>query len=375
MAEGCNVLASKVADQMLQMGDKNSRFFHLSTIQRRQMNQIVMLKDGFGIWQPEVKEIAGIIKTYFKSLYSVLPSRNFDDVLSLINPIVTPEINESLHKKKGSRSSVAIKLDLNKAYDCVCWDFLLSVLGRMGFDRLWVQPFIHGLILEQQSAFITGRQIQDNIIVAHEIFHYLKHKKKGSRSSVAIKLDLNKAYDCVCWDFLLSVLGRMGFDRLWVHWIQQCVCTVKYSIYANGGQVCQVMPNWGLRQGDPLSPYLFLIVADVFSVIIQKAIQNKSIRGADMGKLYIASEATDVVFRNIEQENLDSGPMFISQMQAHHRITRGKESVVCKGALKTIQLMRERRQGNKKVTKLSGLESFLLDLEALASELQKKFSC
>ncbi|KAH7833900.1 hypothetical protein Vadar_010870 [Vaccinium darrowii] len=134
--------------------------------------------------------------------------------------------------------------------------------------------------------------------------------------------------------------------------------------------------------------------------------------GADMGRLYLASEATDVVFRYIEQENLvkpenksivvldatlcdalykgtvkkgltypteihkkDLGPTFISRMQAHHRVTRGKESVVRKGALKTIQLLTERRQGNKKVTKLSGLESFLLDPEALASELQKKFAC
>lgn len=134
--------------------------------------------------------------------------------------------------------------------------------------------------------------------------------------------------------------------------------------------------------------------------------------GADIGGLYLASEATDVVFRYIEQENLvkpenmsivvldatlcdalykgtvkkgstypteihkkDLGPTFISGMQAHHRVTRGKESVVRKGALKTIQLLTERRQGNKKVTKLSGLESFLLGPEALASELQKKFAC
>ncbi|XP_028122795.1 uncharacterized protein LOC114319922 [Camellia sinensis] len=62
-------------------------------------------------------------------------------------------------------------------------------------------------------------------------------------------------------------------------------------------------------------------------------------------------------------------------MQPHHRVTRGSESVVCKGALKTIQIMTERRQGNKKVTKLSGMESFLMDAEALASELQKKFAC
>lgn len=134
--------------------------------------------------------------------------------------------------------------------------------------------------------------------------------------------------------------------------------------------------------------------------------------GADTGKLYSASEATDIVFTYVEKENLvkqtdksivvldpilcdalfkgaikkgtmypteihkrDLGAAFVNRMQAHHVVTRGSESVVRKGGLKTIQIMTERRQGNKKVTKLSGLETFLVDPEALASELQKKFAC
>ncbi|XP_039006249.1 eukaryotic translation initiation factor 2D-like [Hibiscus syriacus] len=133
---------------------------------------------------------------------------------------------------------------------------------------------------------------------------------------------------------------------------------------------------------------------------------------ADTGKLYLASEATDIVFKYIEKENLvkqtnkavvvldatlcdalfkgsikkgstypaeihkkDLGAKFISRMPAHHIVTRGSESVVRKGALKTVQIVTERRQGNKKVTKVSGLETFLIGAEALASELQKKFAC
>lgn len=134
--------------------------------------------------------------------------------------------------------------------------------------------------------------------------------------------------------------------------------------------------------------------------------------GADTGKLYSASDATDIVFKYVEKENLvkptnksiavldatlcdalfkgaikkgttypteihkkDIGSTFINRMQAHHVVTRGSESVVRKGGLKTLQIMTERRQGNKKVTKLSGMETFLVDAEALASELQKKFAC
>lgn len=134
--------------------------------------------------------------------------------------------------------------------------------------------------------------------------------------------------------------------------------------------------------------------------------------GADTSKLYTAAEASDIVFKYLEKEKLDKptekfkvvldailcdalfkgaikkgttypteihkkdiGSTFISRMQPHHVVTRGSESVVRKGALKTIQIMTERRQGNKKVTRLSGLETFLLDAEALASELQKKCAC
>lgn len=134
--------------------------------------------------------------------------------------------------------------------------------------------------------------------------------------------------------------------------------------------------------------------------------------GVDTGKLFSASEATDIVFRYIEKENLvkptdksmvvldailcdalfkgaikkgstyptaihkkELGHTFVNRMQAHHVVTRGGESVVRKGALRNIQIMTERRQGNKKVTKVSGFESFLMDAEALASELQKKFAC
>lgn len=134
--------------------------------------------------------------------------------------------------------------------------------------------------------------------------------------------------------------------------------------------------------------------------------------GADTNKLYTAAEATDVVFKYVEKEKLekpteksrvvldailcdalfkgsikkgttypteihkkDIGSTFFGRMQPHHIVTRGGESVVRKGALKTIQIMTERRQGNKKVTRVSGLETFLLDAEALASELQKKCAC
>ncbi|KAL9245147.1 hypothetical protein vseg_018830 [Gypsophila vaccaria] len=134
--------------------------------------------------------------------------------------------------------------------------------------------------------------------------------------------------------------------------------------------------------------------------------------GADTGGYFSATEANNVVFAYVEKESLvkpndkakvildailcdalfkgaikkgssypteihkkDLGTTFIGRMQAHHMVTRGGDSVIRKGAVRSIQIMTERRQGNKKMTKLSGFETFLLDAESLASELQKKFAC
>ncbi|KAG5536302.1 hypothetical protein RHGRI_023919 [Rhododendron griersonianum] len=87
----------------LQMGDKNSRFFHLSTIQRRQRNQIMRLKDKGGIWKSEPKEIADIIKLHFQELYEGPPVRDFGDLISLIDPLVSPECNARLRLRGKSK--------------------------------------------------------------------------------------------------------------------------------------------------------------------------------------------------------------------------------------------------------------------------------
>lgn len=122
------------------------------------------------------------------------------------------------------------------------------------------------------------------MVVAHEVFHFLKRKKLGKKGYVAVKVDLNKAYDRICWDFLFQVMERMGFSAVWINWIKECASTVKYSINANGEQICNVIPSRGIRQGDPISPYLFLIAANVLSIMINKAVSNKSLVGVRMRK-------------------------------------------------------------------------------------------
>lgn len=106
------------------------------------------------------------------------------------------------------------------------------------------------LITPFQNAFIKGRNITDNIILAHEIFDMLKKKKGKNNCFGALKIDMSKAYDRVDWNFLQAVLEFMNFIPNWVKWIMACVSTVQFTLLVNGSITQNFNPSKGLRQGD-----------------------------------------------------------------------------------------------------------------------------
>lgn len=121
--------------------------------------------------------------------------------------------------------------------------------------------------------------IQDNNIIVHEVLHHLRNQKKGQKVECAVKLDMQKVYDRVEWDFLLEVLMHKGFSPRWIGWIKQCISTVSYTVLVNGKRTKSIQPTRGLWQGDPTSPYLFILVVDVLSRQIKKVITEKQLSG------------------------------------------------------------------------------------------------
>ncbi|XP_074342605.1 uncharacterized protein LOC141680216 [Apium graveolens] len=154
---------------------------------------------------------------------------------------------------------------------------LYKVISKVLANRL--KKLIDGLISATQIAFIPGRLITDNVMVAHELMHFLNRKSKGKQSWMALKIDMSKTYDRVEWSYLAAVLEKMGFDQKVITLVMSCISSVEYRLSHAGRMFGSITPSRGIRQGDPLSSYLFLLCIEGFSSLIQKYESRKLIQG------------------------------------------------------------------------------------------------
>ena len=129
-------------------------------------------------------------------------------------------------------------------------------------------PHIDGLICTNQSAFIRGRVIHDNFKAAH-LTAKLLHRKKTT--CALLKIDISKAFDSLNWPFLLELLSHMGFSRRWVNWISMILSSSSTKIICNGFPGRRICHARGLRQGDPLSPLLFVLAMEALNALVRLA--------------------------------------------------------------------------------------------------------
>ncbi|GKE03670.1 putative reverse transcriptase domain, reverse transcriptase zinc-binding domain protein, partial [Tanacetum coccineum] len=130
---------------------------------------------------------------------------------------------------------------------------------------------IKEVVSDNQSAFVSGRRISDNILITQELMH--NYHRDGSPPRCAFKVDIQKAYDTVDWEFLGLILKCFGFHPTMVQWIMACVTSTSFSLSLNGVIHGYFKGRRGLRQGDPISAYLFTLVMEVLTLIIQRRVR------------------------------------------------------------------------------------------------------
>lgn len=151
---------------------------------------------------------------------------------------------------------------------------IYKIISKVIANRL--KPLLPLLISPEQTGYVEGCQILDDIILTHEVIHSLKQTKNPG---MLLKIDLSKAFDKLSWSYMRQILAAYGFSPTWIRWVMSLISSSFYSILVNGLPSRPFSPSRGICQGDPLSPFLFVLMAKGLSCFIKQALHLQQIQG------------------------------------------------------------------------------------------------
>ncbi|XP_012842431.1 PREDICTED: uncharacterized protein LOC105962665 [Erythranthe guttata] len=326
--------------QWMKEGDRNTGFFHAKATIRKRNNWVHRIKNDLGEWTDNKAEIEQVIANYFSSIFqSTYPTEGVIESVtqhidrrlsnaasqSLSLPFTADEVTRAISQMSPTKSPGPDGfpvLFFTKYWNCLGSNVLNCVLNFLNNKKLptklnytfivlipkvknpekiteyrpislcnviykfgskaianRIKPFLQNIISPTQSAFVPKRLITDNVLVAYEVNHFIKSNSRKKTNFMAAKLDISKAYDRIEWLFLRKILNRFGFPSSLVDLIMLCVSSVFYYFLFNGCQFGSLQPSRGLRQGDPLSPYLFILCTEALIAMIRQAETERVLHG------------------------------------------------------------------------------------------------
>ena len=328
--------------QWLAEGDSNTQFFQRKTSGRRAKNNISKLERGDGSVSSDPGELADMATAFYSNLYTSEGTICMEEVLSHIPWKVGANLNARLNAEytkeevkealfqmfptkapgpdgfpahffqrhwelcgdevtdmvlrvlKGEDSpeeinktfivlipKIASPKNLGQFRPISLCNVIFKIASKVLANRL--KLILPEIISEEQSAFVPGRLITDNFISAYECLHYMKTRKVKGNRFCALKLDMMKAYDRIEWNYLERVMLKLGISARFTEIIMRCVTSVSFSVVFNGAKQDDFSPSRGLRQGDPISPYLFLLCVEGLSSLLKNSGPRYLAKGIRIG--------------------------------------------------------------------------------------------
>ncbi|KAL2893980.1 LINE-1 retrotransposable element ORF2 protein [Bienertia sinuspersici] len=330
-------LRQKAKIEWVREGDENSALFHSSIRKRRIQNTVYTIKDKAGVFHDTPDGVQEAFLDYYQELLGsnigdrrpvnreivqTGPVVSEEHNITLTKPITPADVKKIVFSLNGDKApgpdgfgahffkhnweiigedttkavlsffktgrllkevnntfislvpKVSCPQDVTEFRPIACCNTIYKIITKLLCLRL--KEVLPDLISENQGAFVHGRYIVHNIMVCQDLVR--KYGRKNVSPSCMIKLDLRKAYDTVEWSFIQEMLEALNFPQKFIGWIMTCMTTPKFSLVLNGSPCGYFKTTRGLRQGDPLSPLLFVIGMEYLSRIMRKLHENPSFK-------------------------------------------------------------------------------------------------
>lgn len=310
------LLRQKSGAQWIKEGDLNASFFHACLAIRRRRNQVVAIRVD-DLWVEEVEQFKHEIVKHFNNLYleeveerptlEGIPFKRLTtgESIMLVNSFSLEEVEEIVHSFDGNKSpgldgynfkfiqtfwslikeevwgmindffasgrlpmsfssyfvalipKVKNPQCLNEVRQISLLGCLYKIISKLLAGRL--KKVLDSIISNNQFAFLANRNILDGVVVINEVVDFVRKTRKNC---FILKIDFEKAYDSVNWKFLDFMMVRLGFCVRRMSWIRECICLGRCSVLVNGSPTKEFLIQKGLKQGDPLAPFLYMMVAE-----------------------------------------------------------------------------------------------------------------
>eukprot|EP00253_Pinus_taeda_P015299 PITA_15299 len=322
----------------LRKGERNTRFFYQAMVHHRQRNRIFSIKNENGERIVEQEGIERVLMDYHKGILTepqLDRSEAIRQICRVIPRMVIEDQNKALMRTDSLDEVEEVVMRMKKGTapgpDGFTMDFYQAgwhFLGKEILDlveesqmnqKVWtalnstffslipkadnsedakgfrpialcnviykiisslmakrLKPLLEKLISPEQTGFVEGRQILDGLVVTQEVIHSMKTKKQ---KGMMMKLDLSKAYDRVSWQYLAEILRSFGFSSRWIRWVLSCISTPNFSVLVNDTPSKTFKASKGIRQGDPISPFLFILAVEGLGKYLKQERVDGNIKG------------------------------------------------------------------------------------------------